>query len=138
MRVGRAKSKVGAPISRSHVRGAERTLARLVPTPGSVSMIDLGISFVRRSFRRGKGTKRSAAEPAGTGSLYRVLKPIRFSLSLSLRSSLFFRERVYARGIRKRLRLSSRGLPKISYQKSRTRKIALRNRFAEIQLPPRW
>jgi len=42
------------------------TLARWrnfsVPTVGSVSMIDLGISFVRRSFRRGreqKGRRRS-------------------------------------------------------------------------------
>jgi len=48
-----------------------------------VSMIDLGISFVRRSFRRGKGTKRSPAEPGPDP--HRVLKPIRSSLlSLSL------------------------------------------------------
>lgn len=63
-------------------RSRMETLARPVPIPGSVSMIDLGISFVRRSFRRGKRTKRSAAEPAGTGSPSRF-KPIRCFLFFS-------------------------------------------------------
>lgn len=124
----RAKSKVSVSISRSHVR-ERRTLARPVPIPDSVSMIDLGISFVRHSFRRGKGTKRLAAEPAGTGSPSRFKTYSFFSFFLSLflsldRSFILESHPRYARWSMDAYD-SPHELPKVLNQKSRTWKIVL-------------
>lgn len=75
----------------SHALANERRLSRvLFPHPGSVSMIDLG-DFVRPALiSPRKGNKKvSAAKPVETGSPDRVLKLIRFSLSLALSRSVF-------------------------------------------------
>jgi len=71
---------VRVAISRSHVGETEDLLAFAVPTAGSVSMIDLGISF--GAHFAGEGNKKVAGG-AGTGSASRFKTHSLFSASAS-------------------------------------------------------